>query len=204
MNTSVTSMGFALFDLKTDTDQSAFLAQFLIWRRDFMMKQKGVRAHWLFKNLEGGYADMVLADTQEDLQAMVQAFSTDAVSRDFEEMIDHDSVKMAPGGFPIAITDIPEDFSAIEVGTFTATGTDDQVLAASQKCVDQYLQGLNPWVATHMIKHGDQAFSELSFFKTLAEAMEICQGYNESEACADLLALCEPTSVNIGFWLRLA
>lgn len=204
----VTVMGFARYRPKPGVDPAALIAAVRDWQKGFLAHQPGIAMHCFLGNLNGEFADAILATDRAAFQAMAQAHATAPSSAPLMDMLDRDSIRLAENallGHPKAL---PGDFSCIEVGTFRpqdpATFSKARLMEASDRIERTYLPRF-PESRAHFIgRLNETTWSEIAFVECSGAAREICGGYVGDADCQPLLEMFDPASVDLDFWHVLA
>ena len=204
----VSVMGFARYKLNDAVDPAEFIAAARHWRLSFLEEQEGIGMHCLLGNQSGDYADAILATSEAAFEAMSRAHVDHAASAPLMKMLDRESIRLTKNillGDPKAM---PDGFSCIEFGTFRPKDgpffSEDKMMAASDQIERRYLSRFNESKAHFMGKVDDNLYSEIAFVSTTGAAREICNGYVDNSDCLPLLAMFDPSSVDLDFWHLLA
>lgn len=206
-NDTVRTIGFARYRLVEGAQPEALLDAVQTWRRGFLDQHPGILGHRLLGNLRGDYADVMLAASREAFDAMAAAHPESPSSRELMQLLDPSSIILRSHdvlGEPMAL---PDDFGCVEYGSFAPKPggfTDDALVQASTKVERGYLSHFDDVRAHAIGKVDDTTYAEISFVRTLGAARPICQSYVDTPACADLLGLFDPDSVDLDFWFVLA
>lgn len=201
-------MGFARYDAKPGVGAPELIAAARQWQKEFLSHQPGVAFHCFLGNASGGYADAVLARDEASFAAMSEAHMQAPSSRAFMDLLDPGSIRLCLNRLMEDLDAVPEGFAAIEFGTFRpeddGSFSEEALMAASRRIEQEYLATLPETRAHLMARAGENAYSEICFVETEGAAREICGGYVSSAACAPLLSLFDPASVDLDFWHVLA
>ncbi|HIP78586.1 MAG TPA: hypothetical protein EYH07_09025 [Kiloniellaceae bacterium] len=201
-------LGFARYEKRAEVDSSDLIAAVLAWRRGFLDHQPGIAAHCFLGNLQGHFADLILAVDQASYDAMVQAHPQAAASQAMAALLKPQSIRLTPCRILKDFTTLPADFSCIEFGSFRAPAGADfderRLLEVSAEIEADYL-ARHPESRAHFLARIDPAtYAEVSFVQSLGAAREICFGYRDDRTCRRLLEMFDPESVDLDFWFVLA
>jgi len=207
-NAKVRTIGFARYEKRSTASTEALLEACLRWRHEFLDQQPGILGHRMLGNLQGHYADVILAEDRESFEAMAAAHPKAPSSTALLELLDPSTIVLRTNdvlGGPLCV---PTDFSCVEYGTFCAKPGEvsdvSSIIGASMKIEQDYLPR-HPESRGHAVARvDDETFSEIAFVHTLAAARRICGGYLDDPACADLLVQFDPDSTDLDFWFVLA
>jgi hypothetical protein len=201
-------MGFARYEAKPGVGASDLIVAAREWQKAFLNDQPGIAFHCFLGNATGGYADAILARDEASFAAMSEAHMQAASSRAFMELLEPGSIRLCLNRLMLDLDAVPEGFSAIEFGTFRpgkdGSFSEEALMAASRWIEQEYLAALPEARAHLMARAGDDTYSEICFVETEGAAREICAGYVSNAACAPLLNLFDPDSVDLDFWHVLA
>ena len=201
-------MGFARYEAKPGVGAPELIAAARRWQKEFLNDQPGIAFHCFLGNAAGGYADAILARDEASFAAMSEAHLQAPSSRAFMELLDTGSIRLCLNRLMIDLEVVPDGFSAIEFGTFRPKevgGFSEEVLTAASRRIEQEYLAAFPETRAHlMARAGENTYSEICFVETEGAAREICAGYVSHAACAPLLNLFDPASVDLDFWHVLA
>ncbi|MGX1496033.1 hypothetical protein ACSSV1_001054 [Labrenzia sp. MBR-25] len=201
-------MGFARYEAKPGVGLPELIAAARLWQKEFLSNQPGIAFHCFLGNATGGYADAILARDEASFAAMSEAHMQAASSRAFMELLEPGSIRLCLNRLMLDLDAVPEGFSAIEFGTFRPNKdggfSEEALMAASRRIEQEYLAALPEARAHLMARAGDDTYSEICLVETEGAAREICAGYVSNAACAPLLNLFDPDSVDLDFWHVLA
>ncbi|MHA7777620.1 hypothetical protein [Roseibium sp. M-1] len=204
----LTVMGFARYQAKEGVEVPDLIAAARAWQKEFLARQPGIAMHCFLGNSKGHYADAILATGGEAFAAMAEAHMQAPSSRAFMELLQVDTIRLCQNALMTPLTVVPEGFAAIEFGTFrpkAGNGFSEEALMAASDRVESGFLAHHPESRVHvMARAGEETYSEICFVESEGAAREICGGYLSSEACAPLLALFDPDSVDLDFWHVLA
>lgn len=97
-------------------------------------------------------------------------------------------------------------FAGCEFATFrSAPGVSDaQLLAASQRMREEFLQHEAGFVEHALLKGDDGLWADMVLAESHECARRICERFMQHEACLAYLALMAADSARLGFWQRLS
>lgn len=201
-------MGFARYEAREGVKAAELIAAARKWQKDFLAHQPGIAMHCFLGNSKGHYADAILATAGDDFAAMAEAHMQAPSSKAFMELLQLDSIRLCRNELLMPLQSVPQGFAALEFGTFRPKQgngfTEDALRSASDRVERDYLVHYPETRAHLMARAGEGTYSEICFVETEGAAREICGGYVTSEACAPLLELFDPASVDLDFWHVLA
>lgn len=95
-------------------------------------------------------------------------------------------------------------FAGCEFATFRAADgvTPEQLLAASQRVLQQFLQQQPGFIEHALLQGDDGLWADVVLADSRASAETICQLFMQNEACLAYLALIAPDSARLTFWSR--
>jgi len=201
-------MGFARYRAKEGVEAPELIAAARRWQKEFLAHQPGIAMHCFLGNSKGEYGDAILATDAGAFAAMAEAHMQAPSSQAFMQLLQPDSIRLCRNDLMTPVQTVPADFAAIEFGTFRPKPGNDfseEVLADASDRVERDYIAHHPESRLHlMARAGEGIYSEICFVETEGAAREICGGYLTSEACAPLLGLFDPESVDLDFWHVLA
>ncbi len=205
---SLSVLGFARYEKRDEVNASDLTEAVLAWRRSFLDHQAGIAAHCFLGNLQGHFADLILAVDQARYDAMTEAHPQAAASQAMAALLKPESIRLTPCRILKDVTTLPTDFSCVEFGTFRSPAGKDfderRLLAVSAEIEAGYLSR-RPESRAHFLAQVDPAtYAEVAFVQSLGAAREICFGYRDDSAGRKLLEMFDPESVDLDFWFVLA
>ncbi len=205
---SVRTIGFARYQKRAEATIESLLDACLKWRTDFLDHQPGIVGHRLLRNLQGQFADVILAESRDSFETMAKLHPEALSSQAMFALLDPSSVVLRTNDVLGEPLQIPTDFACVEYGTFSAkpgeTLTEPQVIAASAEVERDYLARFDDTRGHVLARVDEHSFAEIAFVSTLGAARAICGGYVDAPSCANLLGLFNPDSVDLDFWYVLA
>jgi hypothetical protein len=87
-------MEFAVFKLKTGVTEAQLIALSRKVELEFLSQQQELILHFLARGVNGIYADVAIATTQQKAEEYCQQWLTDAVALEYLELIEQESVNM--------------------------------------------------------------------------------------------------------------
>lgn len=205
---NVQTFGFAQYRKRSNASAEQLLEACLVWQSSFLSQQEGILGHWLLGNLQGEFADLILAKDSTSFQAMAAAHPEHASSRALLEFIDPESIQLRTNQVLGRGFSVPTNFACVEYGTFSpkpgAKIDHHALIEASNRVEDEYLSQHPDSKAHAVAAVGEDVYSELALVSTVASARRICFGYLDSSSCTDLLQLFDPDTTNLDFWYVLA
>ncbi|WP_420345693.1 hypothetical protein [Pelagibius sp.] len=201
-------LGFARYKKREAVNASDLIEAVLDWRRGFLDHQAGIAAHCFLGNLQGHFADLILAVDQTSYDAMVQAHPQAAASQAMAALLKPESIRLTPSRILKDFPALPEDFACVEFGSFRPVAgeafDEDRLLEVSAQIEADYLSR-RPESRAHFLARIDPAtYAEVAFVQNLGAAREICFGYQDNNTCRQLLEMFDPRSVDLDFWFVLA
>lgn len=171
-----------------------------------LRQQKGIIFHCLVRNYENEYANVLFADSTENLKNIGKTLGHLPEVTLFFDLVDTVSVKIEYHTIQKQNFHIPEHFSCIEKGTFSLNDINDcdQLLIVSENIENEYLNTFENTQAHCIGILDEKTFSEITIGKTLAKTKQICFGYYENSFGLELLNLADKESMNLGFWYLIA
>lgn len=204
----VAVMGFARYRLVEGTKPAEFLQAAVNWQEQFLAKCDGIAMHCVLGNLDGEFADAILATDQKSFGLMAEAHPSHPASEPLMGMLDRDSIRLTGNQLLGGPKELPSGFSCIEFGTFRPSNgpgfSESGMMAVSDAIEQQYLARFSESRAHFMGKVDDGTYSEIAFVETSGAARKICGGYVGDETCQGLLNMFEPETVDLDFWHVLA
>lgn len=201
-------MGFARYEAKEGVEAANLIAAAHRWQKEFLAHQPGIAMHCFLGNSRGHYADAILATDAGAFAAMAEEHMQAPSSQAFMKLLRPDSIRLCRNDLMNPVQSVPAGFAAIEFGTFRpkhANGFTEDMLRSASDLVERDYLARDPECRLHlMARAGEGTYSEICFVETEGAAREICGGYLTSEACAPLLGLMDPESVDLDFWHVLA
>lgn len=91
---TIGGMEFAIFKLKKGVSEEALIALSRKVENNFLIDQKELILHFLVRGLDGVYADIAMATTQQKAEEYCQQWLTDLNALEYLDLIDQESVKM--------------------------------------------------------------------------------------------------------------
>ncbi|MGH1341669.1 MAG: hypothetical protein ACRBN8_08975 [Nannocystales bacterium] len=205
---SVRTIGFARYRKHPDANTEALVDACRTWRHDFLDQQPGILAHRLLGNLHGHFADVIMAESRESFESMAKAHPEAPSSKTMFALLDPSSIVLRTNDILGGELPVPTDFSCVEYGTFSPKAdralTDTEVIEASAEVERDYLSRHADGRGHVVARVDTQTYAEIAFVRTLGSARAICGGYVDDPACANLLGLFDPDSVDLDFWYVLA
>jgi hypothetical protein len=198
---------FSHSSLAAGVTQDRLVEAALAFEEQVLAPRPGFLFHALLHGGGGRYAHLIVADAHERLSEVeADAPRTPAIAA-LLACLDRGSTRTFRHralGPPAAL---PDRFGVLEHGTFAAragSGFSEAALAsAAQRVRDDYLRHEPGWLCQFVAHVGGDRYAEVVFGASPAHTRRSCAGYLEQPVCAPLLALCEPSSVELEFWLPL-
>ncbi len=205
---SPTIMGFARYFKKEECHPELLIEACHNWKQGFLSNQQGIQKHYFFGNLAGEFADIIFAQDAKSFATMAENMQSDQSSMEFIELLQTETIKLTQNIILKSDLKIPEHFSCMEFGSFKLNKNkevmEQDLLAASREIETDYLSQHQATVEHFIGKIETDTYSEITFYKTLAEARKICSGYIGNPSCEKLLNLIEPETTDLNFWFLLA
>lgn len=204
----VSVMGFARYAKRDGVATEQLIEACLAWRHQFLDHQDGIAMHCFLGNLNGQFADAMLAVDYAAFERTSKRHPEAESSQAFMELLEPDSLRLAASEILKSDFEVPKDFSCVEFGTFrprTDNGfSEAAMLRASRRIETDYLSRFSEPRAHFLGRTDENTYSEIAFVETLGAARRICNGYNGDDSCRALLAMFDPASVDLDFWHVLA
>lgn len=203
-----TVMGFARFQKLENVSIEEIIEGSLAWSENFLSNIDGIGFHCLLQNLKGELADIILAEDQNAMVRMNDAFGQSPDVMNFMSKLNPDTIQLTNMKICKSNFVLPQDFSAVEIGFMkTPAGADtkvEHVLEKSDALENNYL---NKHLSTceHFIGELETgSYADVTFGRTLGEARKTCLGFEHDPYAQQFLKLFEPESCNLDFWSVLA
>lgn len=207
-NNSIKVMEFTKFKKAEHVTNEDLIAAAMNFESTYLSQQNGIVLHCLVRNLNGEFANVLLADSMESLKNIEAGFNNNEAVGTFMQNIDTTSVKVHYHQILKPNFVVPENFTCIEHGTFSpkenTSFSEEKMLSISNTIESTYLEKFDNSLAHFMGKIDDTTYSEIAFGKTLGKTREICFGYFGFEAGQELINLYQQESVDLDFWYLIA
>ncbi|OUR76678.1 hypothetical protein A9Q83_14010 [Alphaproteobacteria bacterium 46_93_T64] len=202
---SYSVMGFATFNKRPGVETSAIIDASLNWSREFLGPLEGIGFHCLFQNMNGGFADIILATDFEALGQMNEDFSSSETSAKMMQLLDPDSIKLNAMAISQEGFTPPEDFSCLEVGFMKSeTSSKEQILKHSQMLEENYLRKFDNTKGHFIGEIEPGSYTDVTFGRTLGDTRKICMDFDNDQTAKEFLSLFDPSSFKLDFWSLLA
>lgn len=204
-NNSPKAMEFTRFRKKDNVTDDELLFADLKFETAFT-KQNGVIFHCLVRNFRNEYANVLFADSLQDLKDLGEKLGSLPEVQSFFELIDLQSVIIEYHEIQKENFKIPTNFSCIEKGMFSLKNIieSNKLPLISENIENKYLNNFENTQAHFIGTIGQNKFSEITFGKTLAKTKQICFGYVENSFCLELLDLADKEMMELDFWYLIA
>lgn len=200
------AMEFTSIDKKEGVTDDELIQSAMQFEQLFLQQFDGILFHCLVRNLNGSYANVLLADDKTTLEELSKHINGNEVVQNFFDKIDNDSVKMSFSKIEKEGVTPPVNFSCVEYGTFALkdASTVEQLLESSKQIETHYLAQNDNTKAHFISTINENLFAEVTFGATLGKTKEVCMGYLENEQCKPMLALADADSMELDFWMLVA
>lgn len=206
--TDPTILGFARYELQKGATADQLIEHSWNVRQNYLSQQPGIAEHWLLGNLNGEFADAILAVDGQAFDAMSEGYSKAEGASALFSLLNPETIRLRRNEILKPGFKMPVGFSCIEYGTFKpkpdGNFSKDTLLAASKNIEENYLHDSDNTVEHFVGRVNDDMYSEVVFGKTLGQTRRTCSGYAGNPVCEELLGLFDPESVDLDFWYVLA
>lgn len=205
-NQSPQIMEFTSFKKQPHVSDDEMLQAVLNFESAFLAKQDGVLFHCLVRNYKNEYANVLFAENQEALDALMGKVHDNKEVNHFFSLIDNETVKMNFHQIQKKGFQIPNHFSSVECGTFKLNANEslEGLLLVSDTIENKYLNSSRNTKAHFIGCLPNDVYSEITFGETLGKTKEVCMGYSENEHCKPLLDMADSESMQLDFWYVIA
>lgn len=204
----VTVMGFARYSAKAGVDPADLIAATRVWQTEFLAHQPGIAMHCFLGNLNGDFADAILATDEASFIAMAQEHPKAPSTGPVMEKLDRESIRLTKNNLLGEPVPLPPAFSGVQFRSFSpqepTTFTEEGLLEASRKLEGAYLSKFDEAKSHFVARIDEGTYSEIAFVESSGAAREICAGYAGNKDCDALQDMFDPKSVDLDFWHVLA
>lgn len=201
-------MGFARYQKRADVETARLIDAALAWQETFLRPMDGILFHAFLGNLNGGFADIILARDDQSFEGMLKAYDDAESAKTFMALLEPGTVQLSHNQILKQIVSPPDTFSCVEFGTFKiadgSNASEQDVLAISERIESEYLDQSDNTRLHYIGRDAENRFCEVTFGRSLGETKRMCEGYVGHPVCQPLLDLCDPASLDLDFWYLLA
>ncbi len=203
-----TVMEFTTFTKADDITDEDFISLVMKFESDYLKNQSGLIFHCLVRNLKSEYANLLFAEDMQSITNIGNGFSSSDTAKEFMKSIKPQTVKIHYHKILKDNFKIPENFSCFEHGTFTPKDNSDffeaNLLSVSEQIENTHLNTFENTLSHFIGKIDNETYSEITFGKTLGGTKEICYGYLNNESGMKMMSMCDPETMDLGFWYIIA
>lgn len=168
---------------------------------------RGFLFHALLRNGSGRFAHFVVATSPSAFRDVERDVAHVAEISALFACFDLNQAKLFRHRVLGAAPELPEAFGVLEHGSFKPKQEAAFSLAtledAARRVREDYLAHEPGYLTQFVTDAGDGTYAEIVLGASLAHAQRTCARYHEIPACAPLLALCDPDTVELDFWTPL-
>ena len=201
-------MEFTKFEKAENVTNEDFITSVMKFEKEYLSTKEGIAFHCLVRNLKGEYANLLFADSMENLKKIEDGFMDNEVSKNFMGNINPKTVKVHHHMILKGNFQVPENFACFEHGTFAPKEESDfsekGLLSVSEQIENEYLNTFENSLGHFIGKIDDKRYSEIAFGKTLGKTREICYGYFGIEPGMKMLNMFNLDTVDLDFWYLIA
>lgn len=197
-----TVMEFTSFNKPKDVSDNELLSVVREFETEFLSQQPGILFHCLVRNMNNSYANVLFARSKQDLDQLFKAAENNSAANKFFSVVDESSVNITYHNILKPSFNIPPYFSCIELGMFTLKEDIEEkmLLEASHLIESHYLKKTGNTQGYFIGQLSNHMFSEVVFGETLAQTLEVCNGYLENSYCKTMLEMIDESSTKLDFW----
>lgn len=202
------ALGFARYAKRADVPAEDFIAAAAEVKDAVLARWSGLFDHTFLGDLAGGYADAILARDDAALDDFMRGYTTLPAVTGFLALIVRESVRLQRFAILGEGVAAPADFACLELGTFAlaaggSAGPEDVARAGAQVAATWLRRNGN--LRAHAIgRTADGLYAEIVWGRTLAEMRRTCAGTRDDPDRRPLVALGDPATVSLEWFVRLA